>query len=178
LGLANCKGFVGLGISRISFEEVSMWLIKERGEPYMADFIELRNYQRCSSSICNVYISKDKEKWEEIEFIDISAEGLGFASKKQFEINDRIYLNISVISGFSEFNMNFEGIIVKKQQGSVTSTYDAKFNNINKYQQIQLDEIIKNKMWQTQQLKNSVFEDGAYTFTLSPGRRKRKRIPI
>lgn len=141
----------------------------------MVDFTEKRKFQRCSKIICKALISPDKKLWNEIEVIDISAGGLKFVSKKEYSVKEKFNVDLTVFNAYSEFNMRFEGIIVRKSTSNNETTYGVEFVNSNKYQQIQLDEIIKAKTSLKSEL-HPMHEDGIYAFKLVP-KSKKSKIP-
>lgn len=137
----------------------------------MTGLSELGNYQVCSSRICKVLMSTDNSKWENVEYNKISAGGLSFLSKKLFQITDRLYLNLSIYNMLSEFNMSFEGVVTSKSSINHDFIYTIKFDKIEKYNRIQLDEIIKSRVTILQQ-KYSHFHDGVYSFMFMPKEKK------
>ncbi len=137
---------------------------------------EQRKYQRCSSTICKTSLSFDKKIWEEIELCDISAGGLKFFSSRDIDIDALVNFDISLYNVLSEFNMKFEGKIVRKENAEFRKVYAVKFQNTNKYYQIQLDEVIKSKIVVAKfNQPQPDYEGGVYTFFLIP-RYRRGRI--
>lgn len=138
----------------------------------MTYFAERRKYQRCENPTCKTLISIDRACWKEVEVCDISAGGLKFTSSSNFELNKPICFNVTMYNMLSEFNMSLEGHIVRAEAGKNTQMYSIKLENLNKYVQVQLDEIIKSKVT----VKNAVHpvsEDGTYTFLFIPRIRTR-----
>jgi c-di-GMP-binding flagellar brake protein YcgR len=133
----------------------------------MAQFAERRRYQRCSSNICKVLLSRDGKQWETTELRDISAGGLRIISGKAYDINDKLLVNLSIYNLLSEFSMNFEALILRRDMRNGSFTYALKFVNVDKYFQVQLDEIVKAKLSLRSSSKPAL-EDGIYTFLLSP----------
>jgi c-di-GMP-binding flagellar brake protein YcgR len=140
----------------------------------MSYFAERRKYLRCTETICKTLMSPDKRRWGEIELDDISGGGLRFKSKVTFEEDTPLKFNLCVYNMLSEFKMNFEGHIVRKDTSNGTNFYGVKFDNINKYLQVQLDEIIKSKV-KVKDIIQPVSDDGIYTFLFIP-RIRSKRI--
>ncbi|MCX7749330.1 MAG: PilZ domain-containing protein [Clostridia bacterium] len=141
----------------------------------MTYFAERRKYQRCTSAVCKTLMSTDKKRWTEIELIDVSAGGLKFTSKNTYEVDTPLNFNICVYNMLSEFNMSLEGRITRMESEKGVLSYSVKFDNINKYQQIQLDEIIKSKITIKESIKPVSDDDGIYTFFFLP-RIRSKRI--
>ncbi len=135
----------------------------------MAYFAERRKYQRCSYTICKVAMwTSDNFKWHDIELLDISAGGLKFASKEKYDQRDHLFFDICVYNMLSEFNMKLEGHIVREEMDNGKYLYSVKFENINKYCQIQLDEIIKSKVTVSNLPPPPTTDDGIYTFLFIP----------
>jgi hypothetical protein len=133
-------------------------------------FAERRKYQRCTKTICKAFLSADGQRWNEVELSDISAGGLRFNSRKKYENNMHLKFNLNVYNALSEFNMKIEGNVLNSTLSKDKAEYAVKFENINKYTQVQLDEIIKSKVT----VNNTVSlapEDGIYTFMFLPNRR-------
>jgi hypothetical protein len=133
-------------------------------------FAERRKYQRCSKTICKAFLSTDGHRWDDVELSDISAGGLRFSSRKKFENNTHLKFNLNVYNALSEFNMKIEGNVLKATLAEDKAEYAVKFDNINKYTQVQLDEIIKSKVT----INNNISlepEDGVYTFMFLQKRR-------
>lgn len=133
-------------------------------------FAERRKYQRCTKTICKAVMSTDGMRWNDVELCDISAGGLRFNSKSKFENNTHLKFNLNVYNALSEFNIKVEGNIINNAITKDKAQYVVKFDNINKYTQVQLDEVIKSKVT----LSNNVQlapDDGIYTFLLMPRRK-------
>ena len=141
----------------------------------MAELTEQRKYQRCIKIICKALLSLDNKLWNEIEIINISAGGLKFVSKKAYTINEKLNLSLTVFNAYSEFNMNFEGIIKRMDSTKNETSYGVEFINLNKYYQVQLDEIIKAKTSLKSEI-HPMHEDGIYAFKLVP-KVKKSKIP-
>jgi c-di-GMP-binding flagellar brake protein YcgR len=133
----------------------------------MTLFVERRKYQRCNRTVCKARLSKDSRRWGDIELCDISAGGLMFASNSTYEINTPIQLQLTVYNMLSEFVMKLEGHIIREQREKDRFSYSVKFDSINKYNQVQLDEVIKSKIT-VRNSKQPVAEDGIYTFLFIP----------
>ena len=132
----------------------------------MTYFIERRKYQRCASAMCKTLMSMDGLRWSEIDVQDISAGGLRFASRSDYELNTRLYLNICVFNLLSEFNMRFDGRLIRKERDKDVYVYSVKFINVNKYHQIQLDELIRSKI--SVKTNSHASDDGMYAFLFMP----------
>ncbi|MDF2522588.1 MAG: type pilus assembly PilZ [Clostridiales bacterium] len=141
----------------------------------MTDFTEKRKFNRCSKVICKAHLSIDKKQWHEIDVADLSAGGLQFYSKKAYTINEKFFIEVTVFNAYSEFNLSFEGIIKRKDPDNNEIAYGIEFINFNKYQQVQLDEIIKAKT-SLKPETHHLHEDGIYAFKLVP-KSKKSKIP-
>lgn len=142
----------------------------------MTNFTERRKYQRCDTTICKVLMSTDRSHWNNLDICDISAGGLRFFSSKSFPENTKLYFDIYVYNMLSEFNLKFEGSIIRSERDKAGCYYAVKFENANKYSQIQLDEIIKSKITVAHP-QPPITEDGVYTFLFIP-RIKPKKLRL
>ena len=133
----------------------------------MANFAERRKYQRCTSTICKALMSTDSRRWSEIDLFDISAGGLRFVSQNQFPVNMPLQFQLKVYNMLSEFNMRVEGHILRSELKGAKQEYSVKFDDMNKYTRVQLDELIKSKV-SVKKEETPVWEDGIYTFMLIP----------
>lgn len=133
----------------------------------MTLFAERRKYQRCNSTVCRARLSTDKRRWGDIELCDISAGGLMFAANSTYDVDMPVQLQLTVYNMLSEFEMKLEGHIVRVQREKDRCCYSVKFDSINKYNQVQLDEVIKSKIT-VRNSKQPVAEDGIYTFLFLP----------
>jgi hypothetical protein len=133
-------------------------------------FAERRKYQRCTKTICKAFLSADGQRWNDMELSDISAGGLRFSSRKKFENNTQLKFNLNVYNALSEFNMKIEGSVLHSAFSGDKAEYAVKFNNINKYTQVQLDEVIKSKVTINNTSPLSP-DDGIYTFMFIPRKR-------
>jgi hypothetical protein len=125
--------------------------------------------------VCKTLLSLDKKNWEGIELCDISAGGLKFVSGMDFHCEEHLNFNISLYNLLSEFNLHFQAAIVRKEISEGKNIYAAKFINVNKYSQIQLDEIIKSKIVvANSNMPRPDYEEGIYTFFLLNRVRHRK----
>lgn len=139
----------------------------------MANIPEQRGYQRCTSIICKVHVSSDRRQWSDVGLCDVSAGGLKFTSSKSFEKDVQLYFDLSVYNMLSEFNMKFDGKIIRESNDDGMHTYSIEFDKPDKYTQIQLDELIKSKVTLKDSLQPNS-DDGIYTFLFLPkGRSKR-----
>ncbi|MCX8131235.1 MAG: PilZ domain-containing protein [Clostridia bacterium] len=133
----------------------------------MTYFSERRKYQRCSGAVCKAMVMTDKMRWRDIELCDISAGGLKFAASSPYDAVAPINLHLTVHNMLSEFEMKLEGHIVRMEERKGGYTYSVKFDRINKYNQVQLDEVIKSKI-SVYTNRQPVAEDGIYTFLFLP----------
>jgi len=107
---------------------------------------------------------------------DISAGGIRFTSKEDLS-NKELFFDVSIHNLLSEFNLKFEGIVVRKDEVQ-NDVYAVKFTNINKYNQIQLDEVIESKISVAKYNQpRSNCDDGIYTFYFIP-KFKPRRVNI
>jgi c-di-GMP-binding flagellar brake protein YcgR len=135
---------------------------------------ERRKYQRCTSTICKTLLSLDKRIWDGVELYDISAGGLKFFSSRELDLETYLNFDVSLYNMLSEFNLKFEGKIVRKEKNKCRNMYAVKFENTDKYCQIQLDEVIKSKIVVAKSNQPQPdYEDGVYTFLLIPRLRRR-----
>ena len=143
----------------------------------MTNFADKRKYQRCSSTVCKILMSGDGKTWENMELIDISAGGLSYTSKKgTCHVNDTLNFDLCVYNMLSEFNMRLEGHVVRKVPGSDSHVYGVKFDNMNKYNRVQLDELVRSRVTINSSDK-SAMEDGVYTCMFIPnGKLSKARI--
>ena len=139
----------------------------------MSDYAERRRYQRCDSTICKAMLSVDTCRWDCFEISDISAGGLSFMSSRCFNTDTRLFFNIYVYNMLSEFNLKFEGHILRQEIVKGIYRYAVKFDKIDKYTQVQLDELIKSRITLTNTEKPA-FNDGIYTFLFIPRVRPRR----
>jgi len=144
----------------------------------MSRVLERRRYRRYGNAVCKVMMSEDNKNWQEIDVHDISAGGLKFTSTEDLGSENSYYFDIVVYNMLSEFNMKFEGVLIREEENCNKKTFAARFINVNKYNQIQLDEVMESRITvskQTQLTPNH--EEGVYTFYLIP-RGKSRRIKL
>ncbi len=110
---------------------------------YMA---EKRKYQRCDNLVCKALISTDEMRWESMEICDVSAGGLMFATSHSLQAGMKLYFNLYVYNMLSEFNIKLEGRIVRVERSNGRNVYAVHYENLNKYLQVQLDELVKSKI--------------------------------
>ena len=157
-----CIDIVALNISNITagaeFTILGDFL---KGEvKYMPIHAERRKYQRCDSIICKAQMSIDEKRWVISELVDLSAGGLSFASSNSsFNEGCKVYFNLYVYNMLSEFNIKLEGSIIRIDRNNSKRLYSVKFENINKYQQVQLDELVKSKITICDRHNGRVFEE-------------------
>ncbi len=145
----------------------------------MSQVFERRRYRRYGNAICKVTMSEDNKNWQEINILDISAGGLKFTSTEDLESDKNYHFDIAVYNMLSEFNMKFEGVIVRKEENSIEKTYAVKFINVNKHNQIQLDEVMESRITVSKIAHPAPsHEEGVYTFFLIPRSKMRRRMKI
>jgi hypothetical protein len=133
----------------------------------MAYSAENRKYQRCVNLVCKGQMSIDGKRWEDFEMCDISAGGLKLVSGKLFQVKTPLHFKLKVYNMLSEFNLRFEGHVTRIEMDKGKREYAVRFDNIDKYSQIQLDEVIKSRVTLVHSI-HSAPEDGSYTFLLMP----------
>lgn len=140
---------------------------------YMAD---RRKYQRCHNIVGRVMISNDEKNWTNIELCDISANGMCFTTPKGFDNNSKLSVNLYIYNMLAEFTMRLEANIIRFEKKSSKYVYAIKFSNINKYQLIQLDELVKSRICVAKEQKPHYHEENFQTIRYIPrmGRRKIK----
>lgn len=139
----------------------------------MSFITEQRKYQRFGNAVCEAAFSTDKVRWNDIELCDISAGGLKFLTNKAYDLETQMYFDLSLYNFLSEFSMKCEGHIVRKENTKDLNSYAVKFDNVDKYIRVQLDEVIKSKVRVGNENCNAP-EDGLYSFLFSQGSGKRK----
>jgi len=108
--------------------------------------VDKRKYQRCSNLICKVLVSYDEKNWQTVELKDISAGGMRILSPGTLRADTKLYFQLYVYNMLSEFNLRLEGQVIRYERQNGFSIYAIRFINIGKYQQIQLDELVKSKI--------------------------------
>lgn len=142
----------------------------------MSYLAEKRKYQRCDSLVCKALISTDEARWESMELCDISAGGLLFSSRHSLHEGMKLYFNFYVYNMLSEFNIKLEGRIVRVDRSKSRILYAVCYENVNKYHQVQLDELVKSRI----SVRNShehevVWKEEEYSILLLPRLRPRSR---
>lgn len=138
----------------------------------MSYLAERRKYQRCDSIICKALMSVDESRWDSVELCDISAGGLGFYSKCSFDEKSKMFFNLYVYNMLSEFNIKLEGQVIRIDRDRGRNVYAVRFVNINKYQQVQLDELVKSKVT-VKNAREHVIHEEEYSIFLFPRFRPR-----
>ena len=138
----------------------------------MSYLAERRRYQRCDSIICKALMSVDESRWVNVELSDISAGGLGFYSNCSFDEKARLFFNLYVYNMLSEFNIKLEGHIIRVDRNHGRNVYAIRFININKYQQVQLDELVKSRVT-VKNAREHVINEEEYSIFLFPRFRPR-----
>lgn len=135
----------------------------------MIDTADQRKYQRSDHATGRATVSIDGKHWEAAEICDLSAGGLRFTSPTSYKIDTKLVFTLSIYNLLSEFKLRFEGQIVRCDEEHGECIYAVKFININPYDQVQLDEIVKSCVtvkapsdWRHQ------LEDGSYSFLFRP----------
>jgi c-di-GMP-binding flagellar brake protein YcgR len=108
--------------------------------------VDKRKYQRCSNLICKVLVSYDERNWQTVELRDISAGGMRIFAPGTLRADTKLYFQLYVYNMLSEFNLRLEGQVIRYERHNGSSIYAIRFVNIGKYQQIQLDELVKSKI--------------------------------
>lgn len=153
-------------------------LHKEGDVKYMPFNIERRKYQRCDCIICKALMSVDEKHWKNSELMDISAGGLSFVSNHEFEENSKVFFNLYVYNMLSEFNIKLEGRIIRIGSNQGDKLYSIKFENINKYQQVQLDELIKSRITLCEKKNEPVYEEEYSILLLTRFRPRTHRVNL
>lgn len=112
----------------------------------MSYLAERRKYQRCDCVVCKALVSIDDTRWDSVDLFDLSAGGLSFYSNSTFKENERLHFNLYVYNMLSEFNIRLEGAVLRPFRNSGRTVYAVRFENMNKYQQVQLDELVKSRV--------------------------------
>ncbi len=140
---------------------------------------ERRKYQRCHSVICKAQMSADEKHWTNSELVDLSAGGLSFASSNAtFNENGKVFFNLYVYNMLSEFNIKLEGRIIRIDRSNSKRLYSVKFDNINKYQQVQLDELVKSKISLCDKKNEPVYEEEYSIFLFPRFKQRTHRIRL
>jgi c-di-GMP-binding flagellar brake protein YcgR len=133
----------------------------------MAYFVERRKYQRCTSIMCKTMMSVDGARWDDVDICDISAGGLKFLSKNDFDLTTKLHFNVYFYNLLSEFNIRFNGYLIRKDNEKDYSLYSVRFMNVNKHHEVQMDELIKSKV-SVKNANDAMVDDGIYTFLVAP----------
>lgn len=139
---------------------------------YMSYLAERRKYQRCDNLVCKALISTNEARWESIDLCDISAGGLLFTSHHHFADNMKLYFNLYVYNMLSEFNIKIEGRVIRAIHSNGKTAYAIGFENMNKYQHVQLDELVRSKIT-VRNTHEHVLKDEEYSMLLLPRLRPR-----
>jgi c-di-GMP-binding flagellar brake protein YcgR len=91
-------------------------------------------------------MSSNESRWDNIELFDLSGGGLSFYSGTAFTEGERLFFNLYVYNMLSEFNIRLEGRIVRIDGSKGRHLYAVRFENMNKYHQVQIDELVKSKV--------------------------------
>ncbi len=142
----------------------------------MSYLAEKRKYQRCDNLVCKALISTDEKRWENMELCDISAGGLQFTTKHNLHEGLKLYFNLYVYNMLSEFNINLEGRIVRVERTKCRDIYAVCYENLNKYIQVQLDELIKSRTTVKDPHEHEItLKEDEYSILLLPRLRPRAR---
>jgi hypothetical protein len=144
----------------------------------MSYLAEQRKYQRGENVVCKALISVNETGWENVELCDVSAGGLCFVSSCTFYKNAKLYFNLYVYNMLSEFNIRLEGCIVRVDGDKGRYVYSVKFENINKYVQVQMDELVKSKVTVRTARENNLQEGQSSTFLFPGSKPRTHRINI
>lgn len=130
--------------------------------------MERRKYQRSIAQCAKTHISIDGNDWKEVEVVDISAGGLSFKTQRNFEPQTKLRFNVWVYCMMSEFNLKLEGSVIRGELHGKDTIYSVKFENVDKYTQVQLDEVIKSSVCVKKESYFPTMDDTTYTFMMIP----------
>lgn len=129
----------------------------------MTNTPERRKHKRCDALISKAAISYDRVIWHDVDIVDISAGGVKISHDTVCAANSTIYLDITIYNSLSEFNLLLNGKIIREETTDELNICVAKFEGINKYSQLQLDELVKSGL-SNRNLSFEAAEDGIYSF--------------
>lgn len=112
----------------------------------MTNLTDQRKYKRCDNIICKSLVSREKIRWVSFDLLDISAGGILFTSVHRYQKSMRLYFNLYFYNMLAEFNIKLEGRVLRINEASGKNTYAVQFENMNKYEVVQLDELVKSKI--------------------------------
>jgi hypothetical protein len=141
---------------------------KPREVDFMDVPLERRKYQRSIAQCAKTHISLDGNDWREVEVVDISAGGLCFKSQRKFEPQTKLMFNLWVYCMMSEFNLKLDGAVIRGEEHGNDIVYSVKFENVDKYTQVQLDEVIKSSVHVKKETYFPDLGDATYTFMAIP----------
>lgn len=156
----------------------SLMIILEGEVKYMSYLAEKRKYQRCDSIVCKALMSKDRTHWDSVDLHDISAGGLSFISNAVINDDGRLLFNLYVYNMLSEFNIMLEGRLVRVDDSKSRKVYAVRFENINKYQVVQLDELVKSRITVRNSHENIILQEEYSLFLIPRIRSRTRRIRI
>lgn len=112
----------------------------------MVHLSERRKYKRCNGVIAKALVSRDKIRWASFDIIDLSAGGMLFSSVHRYNANMMLYFNLFIHNMLSECNIKIQGKVLRADEINGTNTYAVQFENMNKYEILQLDELVKSRI--------------------------------
>ena len=136
----------------------------------MGTFQERITQKTNNATLCTASVSADMIRWRDVEVDDISTSGLTFYSDKVYKVGQVLKFDLKVYSMITEFDIPLEGRIVEEKKSVDGFCYAIKYDKIEKYVQIQLDEIFKANI-AAKTTSEVATDDGIYSFILNPGSR-------
>ena len=140
----------------------------------MVHLSERRKYKRCDNIICKALVSRDKIRWASFDVVDLSAGGMLFSSVHRYNVNMKLYFNLYMHNMLSEFNIKLEGKVLRADEIAGVNTYAVHFENMNKYEVLQLDELVKSKI-SVKNIPHRTLGNEEYTKMLAPKIKPRLR---
>lgn len=107
---------------------------------------EHKKYQRCETLVCKALASIDGVNWGNIDVKSISAGDMLFSAGYILDEDAKLYFNLYIYNMLSEFNIKMEGRIVRSDSNIDKLLYCVQFENMSKYERVQLDELIRSRI--------------------------------
>lgn len=123
-----------------------------------------------NATLCTASVSSDMIRWRDVDVDDISTSGLTFYSDKAYKVGQVLKFELKVYSMLTEFDIPLEGQIVEEKKSADGFGYTVKYEKMEKYIQVQLDEIFKANI-AAKTTSEVATGDGIYSFILNPGSR-------
>lgn len=120
-----------------------------------------------NATLCTASISSDMIRWRDVEVDDISTTGLNFYTEKTYKVGQVLKFDLRVYSMMTEFSIPLDGRIIEEKKSVDGFSYAIKYEKIEKFAQIQLDEIFKANM-AAKTTSEVATGDGIYSFVLHP----------